>query len=131
MGVWGQRGGCCRVPHISPPPVSSLSRFCASSSSLPICAAEHQRLGSNPRGSPNPGDYPASFPPLPSPPHGIVLHSDQVFVTGGGGISGMNGCHGLDSVIHKCTGSSCLPLQFFIYLATVISIKCSGFILKG
>lgn len=64
----GQRDGCCRAF----PPLAS---------SLPICAAEHQRLGPNPRGSPNPGDYPASFPPLPSPRRSIVLHSDLVFVT--------------------------------------------------
>lgn len=30
----------------------------------PICAVEHQRQDPNPRGSPDPGDYPASFPPL-------------------------------------------------------------------
>lgn len=79
----GQMGGCCRARHIFPP-VSSLSRFCASSSSLPICAAEHQRLGSNPRGSPNPGDYPASFPPLPSTRHCFAFRS-SICDRGGGG----------------------------------------------
>lgn len=27
----------------------------------------------------------------------------------------MNGCLGPDRVIHKCTGSSCLPLQLFFF----------------
>lgn len=42
----------------------------------PICAAEqHQRRGSNPRGSPNPGDYPASLPPLLGVQHCFVFRS--------------------------------------------------------
>ncbi len=45
---------CAVWPVSVPPPPSHL---CPS-------ATKHQRQGPNPRGSPNPGDYPASSPPL-------------------------------------------------------------------
>lgn len=69
-----------------PPPLSlTLSCFCShplhhlpftpSPDPTHLCpsANEHQRQGPNPRGSPNPGDYPASSPPLGR--RSIVLHS--------------------------------------------------------
>lgn len=90
----GQR--CCLVHHMC-----SSVRLCHRRAVCPVSvpphppshlcpsATKHQQQGPNPPGSPNPGDYPASFPPLPSPWRSIVLHLELVIVALGD--NGMNG----------------------------------------
>lgn len=90
------------VSHFPPPLSLTLSCFCSRpfhplpSSPSPdrthLCpsANEHQQQDPNPRESPNPGDYPASSPPLGTAlfctldPAVLTRHG----ISGGGGDSG-------------------------------------------
>lgn len=95
-----QKKNTCTLLHIFPPPLSlTLSCFCShplhhlpftpSPDPTHLCpsANEHQRQGPNPRGSPKPGDYPASSPLLPSAGAALFCTPDPAVVTRDG-ISG-------------------------------------------